>query len=390
MLSEQDIERIKNLPDDGNVLMAVVNVNPAVVDNEGSGLQTRAKSMMQQEGIPPTIVGRILEDLQQSRTTFGKSAVYVVNEEMFERYDVQVDLPERFHYGRPVKSMVANILELMPKVGVLAVDREFARFFVLQQGELSEIRRRENVRLDDGDRWDTVVSSTRHVPGAAGSGGAGRNQPGSGPRSDSGYDLFEAKEAAAQQRFYNDMQKQVTKLMSRHGLKHLILVGPVQRIADFKAEIPDKAQYEVIGSTNVTGGTGWADPAEILEKVTPMVDELREREEQELLERIQEKGVMEVERVLEMIQQSQIYMLVIPEDGSHMHLYRSHNREVPYFTSKEIAHSPLDDSLMERVTLDEVLPDFVDLYAVDVRRVRGDNAQRLVRELGGLAGLPRY
>ena len=152
MLGEQDIERIKNLPDDGNVLMAVVNVNPAVVDNEGSGLQTRAKSMMQQEGIPPTIVGRILEDLQQSRTTFGKSAVYVVNEEMFERYDVQVDLPERFHYGRPVKSMVANILELMPKVGVLAVDREFARFFVLQQGELSEIRRRENVRLDDGGR----------------------------------------------------------------------------------------------------------------------------------------------------------------------------------------------------------------------------------------------
>ncbi|WP_027482751.1 VLRF1 family aeRF1-type release factor [Deinococcus pimensis] len=390
MLTEQEIERIKSLPEDGNVLMAVVNVNPAVVDNEGSGLQTRAKSMMQQEGIPPTIMARVLDDLAESRTTFGKSAVYVVNEDMFERYDVQVDLPERFHYGRPVKSMIANILEMMPKVGVLAVDREFARFFVLEQGELTEIRRRENVRLDDGDRWDTVVSGTRHVPGAPGSGGAGRGQPGSGPRSDSGYDLFEAREAAAQQRFYNDMQKQVTKLMGHYGLKHIILVGPVQRVADFKAEIPDKAPYEVLGSTNVSAGTGWADPAQILEKVSPMLDELRTQQEEELMHRIQEEGVMEVERVLQMIQQGQIYMLIIPEDGSRMHVYRSHNREVPYFTSKETAHSPLDDSLMERVTLDEVLPDFVTLYGVDVRRLRGDNADRLVRQFGGLAGLPRF
>lgn len=389
MLTEQDIDRIKNLPQDKMVLMAVVNDNPAVVDNEGSGLMVRAKSMMNDAGVPPTIATRVLDDLQESRQSYGKSALYVVAEDMFERYDVQVDLPERFHYGRPLKSMIANILEMMPSVGVLCVDREWARFFVWEQGELSEIRRRENVRLTDTDNWDTLTASTRHVPGAPGAGGAGRGQ-GSGPRSDSGVDLFEAREDAIAQRFYKDTAEQLVKLMNRRGLKHLILVGPVHRLAEFKAELPEKAPVEIIGETNVSAGAGWADPAHILEKVTPMVEELREREERELLDRIQEKGVMEVERVLEMIQQNQIYLLVIPEDGSNMHIYRSHNRDVPYYTSKDVAHSPLDDAIMERVALDECLPDFVDLFGVDVRRVRGDHAQKLVREMGGLAGLTRY
>ncbi|AFZ66572.1 VLRF1 family aeRF1-type release factor [Deinococcus peraridilitoris] len=391
MLNKSDIERIQNLPDDSMVLMAVVNVNPAVVDNEATGLPVRAKSMMSDAGVPPTLMNRVLDDLERARSEFGKSVFYVVNEDMFERYDIQVDLPERFHYGRPLKSMVPNVLEFMPSIGVLAVDREWARFFVLEQGELSEIRRRENVRLDDGDRWDTMVSGTRHVPGAPGAGGAGRNQPGSGPRSDSGYDLFEAREAANQQRFYNDLSKQLTKLMQQHGLKHLVLVGPVQRIADFKAEISDKAPFEIIGTTNVGSGVGWADPEHILERLQPMIEDLKRLEEDRLMEEIQEHGVMEMENLLQMIQQAQIYKLVIPEDGSQIHIMRSHNRDVPYFTSKkDVAHSPLDDSLMERVALDEVLPDFVTLYGVDIRRVHGDNAQKLVKEYGGLAGIPRY
>ncbi|MFC4455874.1 VLRF1 family aeRF1-type release factor [Deinococcus sonorensis] len=391
MLNPSDIERIEQLPEDAMVLMAVINTNPTLSDNEGNGLTTRAKQLMNDEGVPPTLAGRVLDDLGQARTGFGKSAFYVASEEMFERYDVQVDLPERIHYGRPLKAMIPTVLELMPRVGVLAVDREWARFFVIEQGELSEIRRRENVRLDDGKRWDTIVSGTRHVPGVQGSGGAGQGQPGSGPRSDSGYDLFEAKEAANQQRFYNEMSQQLSKLMQQHDLKHLVLAGPVQRVADFKAELPEKPPYELIGTTSVNGGVGWADAGQLLERVQPLLDELHRNEQEQLLSEVQEHGVMEMEPVLEMIQQARIYRLVIPEDGSQIHIYRSHNREVPYFTSKkDVAHSPLDDSLMERVTLDEVLPDLQQLYGLEVRRVHGDHAQRLVKEFGGLAGIPRY
>lgn len=391
MISRTALKRIQELPDDAMVLMAVINDNPTLPDNEGGGLQTRIKQAMQDEGVPPTVMNQVLEDLGEARRTYGKSSLYVVGADFFERHEIQADLPERIHYGRPLKSLLASILELLPTVAVLAVDREWARLFLLRQGELLELRREENVRLDDGDRWDTMVSGTRHVPGAPGSGGAGRNQPGSGPRSDSGTDLFENREAAIQQRFYNRISAELGELMTRRGIGQLILVGPVQRVSEFKAEIPDKAPYEVIGETNVTGGAGWVNPAEILEKIQPFIEAYREKSEQSLLSDIQERGVMEMEQVLDMMQQSRIYQLVIPEDGSQVHVYRSNNREVPFFTSrKDVAHSPLDDSIMERVTLEELLPDLIDLYGIEVRRVHGDHAQRLVREFGGLAGMPRY
>ncbi|ADV68445.1 VLRF1 family aeRF1-type release factor [Deinococcus maricopensis] len=391
MITRADIDRIKALPEDAMVLMAVINDNPANPDNAANGLTTRVKVEMQDAGVPPTVMNQILEDLGRSRSTYGKSAFYLVGHDQFERFELQVDLPERFHYGRPLLPMLDDLLERMPSVGVLAVDREWARFFMVRQGEIIEVRRDENVRLDDGDRWDTMVSGTRHVPGAPGAGGAGRGQPGSGPRSDSGTDLFEKRESAAQQRFYNQMADQLTRHMRALGLKHLVLVGPVQRLAEFRAEIASTAPYEVIGETNVSGGASWADPQQILERVMNIIEDHQVKEEARLLSDIQEKGIMEVETVLDMVQQSRLHLIVVPESGEQMHVYRSHNREVPYFTSKkDVASSPLDGSLMERVTLEEVLPDLETLYGVTVRRVHGDFADRLVQEYGGLAGLPRY
>lgn len=194
-----------------------------------------------------------------------------------------------------------------------------------------------------------------------------------------------------QQRFYNRIVAELTDLMAQRDIRQLILVGPVQRVAEFKAELPATAPFELIGETNVTGGAGWVNPADILEKIQPMLHAHREATEQALLDQIQERGVMEMEPVLEMLQQARLYQMVIPEDGSDVHLYRSNNRDVPYFTSrKDGPHSPLDDSGMERVTLEELLPDLIDLYGIEVRRVHGDHAQRLVREFGGLAALPRY
>ena len=52
----------------------------------------------------------MLEDLGQARATSGKSALYVVGADFFERHDIQADLPERIHYGRPLKSLLAKRL----------------------------------------------------------------------------------------------------------------------------------------------------------------------------------------------------------------------------------------------------------------------------------------
>ncbi|WP_102124624.1 VLRF1 family aeRF1-type release factor [Deinococcus planocerae] len=394
MITEHDLARIRALPGDQSVLMAVVHVHPADQDNHGGALTTRVKSALSDLGVPPTLAGRLLDDVARARESRGKSAVYVLGEEVEERFDVQLDLPERFHFGRPLPTLVENAAHALPRVGVLAVDRDWARLFVFEQGELTELRRERHTELDNVDR-DDLTASTSTVPGAQGAAraqdGSGFSAQGTGPRSDSGVEFFQRHLDALQQRFYNQTAQDLSKELGDRDLGHLILVGPVARLAEFRAEIPATASYEVIGETNVEVGTGSAPDQMLLDRLPPLVEEFDQAQETRLMEQLQEGGVMEMERVLEMVQQGRLYLLAIPEDGSQLHIYRSHNPEVPYFTArKDVTESPLDGSPMERVTLEEVLPQFQALSGLEVRRVPGEHAEKLVREYGGLAGLARY
>ncbi|GGK40370.1 hypothetical protein GCM10008955_37700 [Deinococcus malanensis] len=374
--------------------MAVVHVNPADPDNHGDALTTRVRSALNDLGVPPTLGQRLLTDLARAREASGKSAVYVLGEDLDERYDVQLDLPERYHFGHPLPSMLLSATQAHPPLGVLAVDRDWARMFVLKQGELIELRREAHAALDDVDR-DDLTASTHAVPGAPGAArawdGGGFAPQGTGPRSDSGKEFFQRHLDALQQRFYNDTAQQLSKLLKDQGVNLLALVGPVARVAEFRAELPDVTSFEVIGETNVEVGTGDAPDQMLLDRLMPLLAEHHQWAQTRLMEQVQEQGVMEMERVLEMVQEGRIHLLVIPEDGAQLHLYRSHNPEVPYFTSRKNVHeSPLDGSLMERVTLEELVPQWQSLYGLEVQRVYGEHAEKLVSEYGGLAGLTRY
>ena len=384
MLTKQDIDRINRLPADKMVLMAVVNTNPAVQDNSSSALATRIKSHARDESIPPTLMEKLLERLSADQREFGKSQIYVLGEDVEESIGVQLDLEERLHYGRPLRSILMNVLSTHPRVGVLAVDREWGRFFVLEQGELTELRREQNP--DVGDRGDALMTGRTRVPGANNGG-----ETADGPQSSSGNDLFQNYLDASEQKFFNALQAELEALMKEHDLKYLVLVGPDERRGDFKAEIPGSARYEIIGETNVEVGPGAASLKSLLDKTMPMVQEFGGVLAGRLLSEVQEKGIMNLENVLEAVQEGRVYALLIPQNGAQLHLFRSHNPEVPYFSGKkDVSESPLDGSLMERVTLEEILPDLSDLYGLEIHRLTGEYGEKLVREYGGLAGLVRF
>jgi len=276
------------------------------------------------------------------------------------------------------------VLSSHPRVGVLAVDREWGRFFVLEQGELSEVRREQNP--DVGDRGDALMSGRTRVPGANNGG-----ETADGPQSSSGNDLFQSYLDASEQKFFNALQAELEPLMKESDLHYLVLVGPDERRGDFKAEIPSSARFEVIGETNVEVGPGAASLKSLLDKIMPMVQEFKGVLAQRLLDEVQEKGIMNLETVLEAVQEGRVYALLIPQDGAQLHLFRSHNPQVPYFSGKkDLSESPLDGSLMERVTLEEILPDLSDLYGLEIHRLTGEHAEKLVREYGGLAALVRF
>jgi len=291
MLTQSDIARISSLAPDKMVLMAVVNTNPSSADNSSSALATRIKSHARDESIPPTLMERLLERIGADQREFGKSRVYVLGEDVNESIGVQLDLEERLHYGRPLRSILMNVLSSHPRVGVLAVDREWGRFFVLEQGELSEVRREQNP--DVGDRGDALMSGRTRVPGANNGG-----ETADGPQSSSGNDLFQSYLDASEQKFFNALQAELEPLMKESDLHYLVLVGPDERRGDFKAEIPSSARFEVIGETNVEVGPGAASLKSLLDKIMPMVQEFKGVLAQRLLDEVQEKGIMNLETVL--------------------------------------------------------------------------------------------
>lgn len=384
MLTKQDMDRINSLPQDKMVLMAIVNTNPSSVDNSSSALATRIKSHAKDEAIPPTLLSRLLERVSADQREFGKSQIYVLGEDVEESIGVQLDLEERLHFGRPLRSVLMSVLEVHPRVGVLAVDREWGRFFVLEQGELTEMRREQNP--DVGSGGDSQMTGRTRVPGANNGG-----ETADGPQSSSGNDLFQNYLDASEQKFFNALQAELEPLMKENDLKYLALVGPDERRANFKAEIPTTARFEIIAETNVEVGPGHAPSQSLLEKIMPMVEEFKGVIAERLLEQVQEKGIMNLENVLEAVQEGRVYALLIPQDGAQLHLFRSHNPEVPYYSGKkDLTESPLDGSLMERVTLEEILPDLSDQYGLEIHRMTGDHGEKLVREYGGLAALVRY
>ncbi|MBB6096630.1 hypothetical protein HNR42_000042 [Deinobacterium chartae] len=389
MITQNDIERIKALPEDKMVLMAVINVDPTDVDNQADALPLRVRKLLENAGTPPTVIQQVLDDVAEARRDFGKSAVYVIGEGIYERFGVQLRLPERAHYGRPLPSIITNAAQTLPTVGILMIDREWARLFKLEQGEIRELQREENVR-EEGSDWRQLTEQRHPAYRMGGAGGDFQSgAPNAAGAADT--DFFDRREDAAQKRFFNHVVAELGQRMKQEGLRHLILMGPDERVAKFRLEIPETAPYTIIGQTNVGSGTYRADENAMLEKVMPIVEQAREQEEIELLSQLQERGIVVMENVLEAIQQNQIYRLAIPEDGAQVHIYRSHNREVPYFTAKkDLTESPLDGSLMERVTLEECLSAFTELYGVEIVRLHGDHARRLIKDFGGLAGLPRF
>lgn len=377
MITPSQLARIERLPQHSSVLTAIIHLNPAQADNQGRALRLRIQGLLEARAVPPTLAAWLLGDLPDAQRAGGRSAVYVVGADLRERFDVQLDLPERVHYGRPLPALIEGIAHSRPPVGVLAVDRECARLFVLEQGELRESWQREHVRPASGTGKRLTLPRTMG-PGTPGMMGA------------PAHDLYEDREQARQQRFFREIAAELQRALPAAGIRSLVLVGPPERVAAFRAELPDSAPLSVIGETNVEVGVADASPAQLLARVLPITQVAEERGEQQLLARLREEGVAVMEAVLQAVQQGRVHELIVPESAEEIHLFRSGSPE-PYYTSlKSVPRSPLDGSVMERVTLEDVLPELRRRFGLEVRTLHGPRARRLVREFGGLAGLTRY
>ena len=117
------------------------------------------------------------------------------------------------------------------------------------------------------------------------------------------------------------------------------------------------------------------------------LEQVERAEEAKLLERVREEGVWGVEQVLEDLQLGRVYVLVMP--------WRP---EGEVWVCPDTGYASLDEAKVQAVCPEEprhadlaaTLVDLAGLFGARVEFARGDNADRLKKEFGGLAGLKRW
>lgn len=364
------------LPNDG-VLSAYIEVNPARPDNHGGGLTARVKALLKEAGGPEEFHRVILEDLSEATRASGRLRAYFVTSGKrgpeLRKLDFKVQQREAASYGPPLLAPFQQALERHQPVGVVLIDRRRARLFTIHLGEIIEHRRQEDEPLEEGRLLSLPPSPVRGVL----------------PRGGAGYDLFEARARDRQRRFYGEVATNLERLAQGLGFKRLVLAGPQERVAEFRAELPPALARNMVGIASV-GAPAKATPSEVLAAVEPVLEKWRAEESARLVEAARVRGVMGPKAVVEALGQGRVAELLLPEGGMGRPVWRCLNRECGQVYEDPVEACPRCRGPVEETAAGPVLAEMAERAGASVHYLDGEAAAVLTRELEGVAGLVRF
>ena len=384
----EDIKRLKERLEGrpGPVLSVYLSVNAHYPENQGQAYKVRLKDALREiEDLPEELDQQVRESVEGEVRQHARTVVFFVAEDgLFERYDLQLDLPEAYRFGEPYLAPLVLALDEHESYGVALVDAEEFRFFVsAPMGDPSE-----------------------------GSGGASSGyfrevdvSPGSpGPRSGMDQEDLSRRTEANIHKFYKDAGELTRKLVFQDNVKNLIIAGPKERTSDFRETLPQEIQEKVVAEESVSANAPEAEIAQQFEAIQQQAE--RERED-DLIAKVRENGVRGVKDTIEALQEGRVYHVVALYDlqgetrwcdNDELAITDMSQKECP-FCRQETRVRPLMDVLIDLATargarLEYVRSrdDFGETPNEDVEREhdREDASAVLREEFEGLAGLLRY
>jgi len=388
MLGKDAIERAKRLAGHpAPVLSLYVLVNPAdpdvseyTFDYKQKPYVIRAKDTLKALGVPEAIRRRVLDRLEHDAPQAVTRAIFA-GEDFLEVFDLGVELPVvdlrtglvEARWGEPYVLPLVLALDEYERYAVVLLDEERWRLFEVYLGEVREVA--DAFRAVDPGRWRQLAEAKPGTPvGVAARGGSGR-------------DKFDRRMLAWTHRFYRQLAAETGRWLEQLGSERLILMGVPEETRYFEELLPKAVRERVVAHLPLPAGGGRVGEAEVLRRVEEVIDEVERRKEAELLDRVREEGAWGLETVLEALQQGRLYVLVMPW-----------RLEGEVWICPETGYAALDAERIrqvcagepERADLASTLVELAGLYGARVEFVRGDNADLLNREFGGLAGLKRW
>lgn len=394
MISKQDIERLQSKVGEhsGPVLSLYLATNPAdrdVLDYTAGGKHKpfviRAKDTLKALGVPEKLRGRVLDRLEHD-VIRGRTRALFAGEDVLEVYDLNVDLPVvdlphgevLARWGEPYVLPLLLALDEYERYAVVLLDEERWRLFEVYLNEVRELA--DAFRAVAPEAWRKLSESKPATP--MGQGGRAATA-----RGGTGRDRFDRRVLAWTHRFYRQLAGELAGWLERLGAERLILMGVPEETHYFEQLLPRAVRERVAAHLPLPAGGSKVDPSEVLRRSEEAIERIERSKEAELLDRVREEGLWGKGAVLEALQEGRVYVLVMPwrPEGEVWRCpdtgYAALEREQAEAVCPEGA-KPAD--------LAETLVELAGLFGARVEFVRGDNADRLEREFGGLAGLKRW
>ncbi len=352
----------------GPILSVYLSVNADIPENQRRSYLVRLRDAMNDEGVPEGLQQGVTEYFEDETHPGARTlAIFADEDDFFEVYRLQVDVPESFRWGDPYVAPLTLVLDEYEPYGAAVLDAETFRYFVVSP--LSSAHGEEEIKANGFSEVDVHPSEPY-------------------PRGGTDDDATSRRREAHIHSFYKELGELTRDVTFREGVRRLILAGPRERTAEFRSILPNELKDRIVAEEHLALG---APEGELLDRLEAVRERAEHEREKEILDEIRESGVRGLDETVAALQEeNRVYHLAILWeleaetrwcDNDQLAIREITSEECP-FCGQKTRVRPLTDVLVDLATARGARLDFV--------RGEDENTDTLRDEFGGIAGLTRF
>src|SRR5829696_7955930 len=271
----------------GPVLSAYLSVNAEIPENQRRAYLVRLRDAMNDEGVPDGLQQRIREYTEDETHPRARTlAIFADEDDLFEIYRLQVDVPESFRWGDPYVAPLTLVLDEYEPYGAAVLDAERFRYFVVSP--LGSAHGEEEMKVN-GFREVDVHPSEPY------------------PRGGTDFEPESRRTEAHVHSFYKELGELTREVTFREGVQRLILAGPKERTAEFRRTLPNELHDRVVAEEHLDLGSP---EGELLDRLEAVRERAEHERQKELLDEIRERGVRGLDETVAALQEeNRVYHL---------------------------------------------------------------------------------
>lgn len=326
MFSEKDLQALLDYSSESQVLSVYLDTDPTKINTEATKL--RLRNLLKTVDLPKDV--EAVENyisLQYDWAAKGLALFSDQDADFFHAYQFNLSVPDNVFVGdRPMVRPLVRLMDIFTGWSVVLLDKQGARLFSFNLGELSE---------EEGVLGDEVKQTKR---------GGGNAMPGRM----GGADASSKVENIIEQNI-KDVIESATDFFSKNHVRRIMIGGTDDNIARFKEELPKSWQSLVVGEFPMSMQ---ASDSEVLEQATEEALAAQEKMNMSLVDQAitlaakGSSGVTGLIDTLNAIHEGRVRTLFVSEHFEHEG-YRC--TQCGYLTTQELAKCPFCGGSFDRI-----------------------------------------